>query len=156
MTPKKVAIIVNGGFLNAVGLKALLLEEMPTLNVRFLASDKIPELKDETLTFSFQPIPDTVVVSASDGETPIRQQVHKALMSLKQESATKTNEKKMLSQRETEVLRLVASGLINKEIAEKLHISLQTVLTHRKHISEKLEIRTTAGFTAYALLNGLV
>lgn len=61
-----------------------------------------------------------------------------------------------LSQRETEVLRLVATGLSNKEIADRLCISVNTVITHRKNITAKLGIRTPSGLSLYALLNGLI
>ncbi len=61
-----------------------------------------------------------------------------------------------LSPREVEVLRLVASGLINKEIADKLNISLTTVISHRKNIVEKLGIKTVSGLTIYAVMHGYV
>ncbi len=61
-----------------------------------------------------------------------------------------------LSQRETEVLQLVATGLSNKEIASRLNISLNTVLTHCKNISSKLGIRSRSGLTVYALMRGVV
>ena len=60
------------------------------------------------------------------------------------------------SQRETEVLRLVASGCINKEIAHRLNISINTVLTHRKNITAKLGIKSVSGLTFYAMMNGLI
>ena len=61
-----------------------------------------------------------------------------------------------LSQREIDVLRLVALGYINKEIADELSISLNTVLSHRKNITAKLGIRSASGFSFYALMNGLI
>ena len=61
-----------------------------------------------------------------------------------------------LSEREIEVLKLVVQGLINKEIADKLHLSLHTVLSHRKNIARKLNIHSTAGLTIYAIVNRLV
>jgi DNA-binding CsgD family transcriptional regulator len=61
-----------------------------------------------------------------------------------------------ISDREKEVLRLVAAGLTNKEIGEKLFISAHTVITHRKNISAKLGIKTIAGLTMYALINHLI
>ena len=61
-----------------------------------------------------------------------------------------------LSQREVDVLRLIASGLINKEIAENLGISINTVLTHRKNITAKLGIRSVSGLTFYAMMNGII
>jgi len=61
-----------------------------------------------------------------------------------------------LSQREIDVLRLVALGYINKEIADELSISLNTVLSHRKNITAKLGIRSASGFSLYALMNGII
>jgi len=61
-----------------------------------------------------------------------------------------------LSPREREVIVGVVKGLTNKEIADKLCISLNTVLTHRRNIARKLEIHSPAGLTIYAIINGLV
>lgn len=63
---------------------------------------------------------------------------------------------KGLSAREIEVLQLIVKGITNKEIADKLRISLNTVLTHRKNITTKLGIKTVSGLTFYAIMNGLV
>lgn len=62
----------------------------------------------------------------------------------------------ILSPREIEVLVLITKGLINKEIADKLNISLTTVITHRKNITEKLGIKSVSGLTIYAVMNGYV
>ena len=61
-----------------------------------------------------------------------------------------------LSAREIEVLMLITKGFINKEIAEKLNISLTTVISHRKNITEKLGIKSVPGLTIYAIMNGYV
>ena len=61
-----------------------------------------------------------------------------------------------LSMREIEVLRLVVQGYINKEIADRLNISLTTVITHRKNITEKLGIKSVSGLTIYAVMQGLI
>ena len=61
-----------------------------------------------------------------------------------------------LSTREIEVLVLITKGFINKEIAEKLNISLTTVITHRKNITEKLGIKSVPGLTIYAVMNGYI
>jgi DNA-binding CsgD family transcriptional regulator len=61
-----------------------------------------------------------------------------------------------LSVREIEVLKLITKGLINKEIADRLGISLTTVISHRKNITEKLGIKSVSGLTIYAVMNGYV
>jgi len=61
-----------------------------------------------------------------------------------------------LSQRETEVLALVVRGFINKEIADRLCISLPTVVSHRKNICDKLRLRSVSSLTIYAVTHGLV
>lgn len=62
----------------------------------------------------------------------------------------------VLSSREIDVLRLVASGIINKQIADTLNISINTVLTHRKNITAKLGIKSVSGLTFYAMMNGII
>jgi len=61
-----------------------------------------------------------------------------------------------LSEREKNILRHVALGHTNKEIADKLFISTHTVITHRKNITRKLGIKTVSGLTVYAILNHLI
>lgn len=62
----------------------------------------------------------------------------------------------LLSQREKEVLALLVKGYINKEIADKLNISLTTVIFHRNNISDKLKTRSLGRLTIYAVLNNIV
>ena len=61
-----------------------------------------------------------------------------------------------LSPREKEILVCVAQGMQNKEIADKFGLSVFTVMTHRKNITEKTGIKSIAGLTAYAILQGLI
>ena len=61
-----------------------------------------------------------------------------------------------LTRRETDVLVLVAKGLMSKEIAERLHISVHTVISHRKNITRKTNIKSVAGLALYALMNNLM
>ena len=69
---------------------------------------------------------------------------------------TTTENNKDLSSREVDVLQLIVKGITNKEIADKLNISLNTVLTHRKNITAKLGIKTVSGLTFYAIMNGII
>lgn len=61
-----------------------------------------------------------------------------------------------LSNRETDVLVALVKGMTNKEISDKLFISIHTVITHRKNIIRKTGIKSVSGLTVYALLNNLV
>lgn len=65
-------------------------------------------------------------------------------------------EQDALSQREKEIVGCIVKGMTNKEIAEKLFISVHTVMTHRKNITRKLQIHSAAGLTIYAIVNKLV
>lgn len=61
-----------------------------------------------------------------------------------------------LSDREREVLVLVAQGLSSKEIADRLSISIHTVNSHRKNITRKTDIKSVAGLAVYATLHNMV
>lgn len=62
----------------------------------------------------------------------------------------------VLSDREKDVIIGVVQGLQNKEIADRLCISVNTVITHRRNIARKLQIHSPAGLTIYAIVNGFV
>lgn len=65
-------------------------------------------------------------------------------------------EKEILSAREVDVAILLAKGFINKEIADRLNISLTTVITHRKNIMDKLKARSLADIIIHVVMNGLI
>ncbi len=69
---------------------------------------------------------------------------------------TSTQEAGGLTERELEVLQLVAEGRTSQEVADRLFISVRTVETHRKHIMEKLDLHTPADLVKYALRQGLI
>ena len=61
-----------------------------------------------------------------------------------------------LTKRELDVLVQISKGLMNKEIAEKLNISIHTVISHRKNITRKTNIKSVAGLAMYAMMNNLM
>ena len=61
-----------------------------------------------------------------------------------------------VSHREMEIIRLIAEGYSNKEIADHLSLSAHTVTTHRKNIMGKLQVNNTAGLVMYAIRNNLL
>lgn len=75
---------------------------------------------------------------------------------LESEKPEETSPTESLSNREREIVVCVVKGMTNKEIAEQLCLSIHTVITHRRNISNKLQIRSAAGLTIYAIVNKLV
>jgi len=68
----------------------------------------------------------------------------------------KSDNTETLSEREKDVIVALVQGMANKEIADHLCISVNTVITHRRNIARKLQIHSPAGLTIYAIVNGLV
>ncbi|WP_116617236.1 LuxR C-terminal-related transcriptional regulator [Hallella colorans] len=66
------------------------------------------------------------------------------------------NTQETLSDREKDVVVALVQGMTNKEIADHLYISINTVITHRRNIARKLQIHSPAGLTIYAIVNNLV
>jgi DNA-binding NarL/FixJ family response regulator len=88
-----------------------------------------------------------------------RDEIYKKLQDLIHDKVNKQlniSKQTELSDREKTILKYVAKGLTNKEIAEKLFLSVHTVITHRKNITNKLEIKTISGLTVYAILNNII
>jgi DNA-binding CsgD family transcriptional regulator len=90
-------------------------------------------------------------VSIFDSEYEIKKKIVN-LVSMPPKEQDENN----LSVREKEIIVEVVKGLTNKEIANKLNLSVHTIITHRRNISAKLQIRSTAGLTIYAISNKLI
>jgi DNA-binding CsgD family transcriptional regulator len=69
---------------------------------------------------------------------------------------TEKNQQDDLSEREIEVLSKLVKGMSNKEIADKLNISIHTVISHRKNITEKTGIKSLSGLTIYAITRKII
>ena len=87
------------------------------------------------------------IVKQSDVTRNISDMVSKAGVGENQE---------MLSDREKDVIVALVQGMQNKEIADHLCISVNTVITHRRNIARKLQIHSAAGLTIYAIVNNLI
>ncbi len=176
--------IIEQNTLAALGLQAILEELLPTVVIRTFSS--FGQLIDDTpdmyvhyfvsaqiyfrhTAFFLERRPKTIVLTT--GEPPSLKNVPaldctlpqdrliKAIIRLRNyrhkasPSYTETHD---LSPREIEVLVLVTKGYINKEIAERLGISLTTVISHRKNITEKLGIKSVSALAVYAVMHGYV
>ncbi len=71
-------------------------------------------------------------------------------------SGLSSNKLPVLTDREIEIVKLVAEGFLNKEVAEKLNISIRTVDTHKTHIMQKLKLKSTIDMVKYAIRHDLI
>jgi DNA-binding CsgD family transcriptional regulator len=107
-------------------------------------------------TPEFSSSSDLNIVFRNDEENVLIYILEEIYRSVANERTVTSDEKRELSSREKDVLKELASGKTNKEIADALCISVNTVITHRKNISSKLGIRSASGLSLYALMNGII
>ena len=119
-----------------------------------------PDLQGVALALLSTTVCDEEVVRQFDGVVNIydsqAQIVRKLHAAVEQGETNPYSDSHDLSERERDVLILVAKGKANKEIADALNISIHTVMSHRKNITHKTGIKSVAGLTVYALLNNLL
>ena len=125
-------------------------------NIRFA----YPELQCVALVLLATTVCDDDYVRQVDSVVNVydeAQQIERKLLAAVEQSQTNPySDSHELSERERDVLILVANGLANKEIADKLNISIHTVVSHRKNIAHKTGIKSVAGLTVYAMLNNML
>lgn len=171
------AQIFISDIIKAIGLRYLLKKHF-SINASIMDGQHAPEANEDSTLFFISPdfyisyqdffIPrrsrtiiitdksstDLNTLSSDLDETSVIERLTHILDSLSE--SNKEKKQSNLSQREIDVLKLVAKGLINKEIAEQLSISFNTVLTHRKNITAKLGIKSVSGLGFYAIMNGYI
>ncbi|MBM6883187.1 response regulator transcription factor [Bacteroides caecigallinarum] len=149
-----------------------LIDDTPDMYAHYFVSISI---YFEHTAFFLERKPKSIVLSNGDPQIPLgvpvlnsllpQEKLIKAFMDMRTKGhemthhPVKAHSKEnmpVLSAREIEVLILVTKGYINKEIAEKLNISLTTVISHRKNITEKLGIKSVSGLAIYAVMNGYI
>ncbi|MDR2085385.1 MAG: LuxR C-terminal-related transcriptional regulator [Bacteroidales bacterium] len=94
------------------------------------------------------------IIEIDDSFNTIESTLRSAINSTEEKKDNFDNQE--LTDREKDVLIAVAKGWMNKEIADKLNISIHTVISHRKNISRKTGIKSVSGLTVYALINNLI
>lgn len=95
------------------------------------------------------------ILYLNDGEQQLIKNI-KRNIALSEKQNRQESVESNLSEREQDVIREIALGRTNKEIADNLFISAHTVITHRKNITRKLGIKTVSGLTVYAILNKII
>lgn len=87
----------------------------------------------------------------------LEQKVRKADITAKiSDMINNADGREQISEREKEIIICLVQGMSNKEVAAKLYISVNTVITHRRNIARKLQIHSLAGLTIYAIANNLI
>ena len=138
------------------------LPDLILINTSFLSEDQMTELmfekgKEVQILYVFNsllPIDAPLnQLSILDAKSALVDKITSVLTKVEK---TQNNDNEELSPREKAILKQVALGLTNKEIAEKTYISTHTVISHRKNITRKLGIKTVSGLTVYAILNNII
>src|SRR5262249_51070797 len=141
-----------------------LLHEHPDVKVLVLSMEDDPRYVREAFAvgasgYVLKEAVDTEVIAAIRDVAAGGRYVHPELGARLVEAeaeAQRRAEEDPLSEREHEVLVLLARGFTNQEIAKKLYISVRTAETHRAHVMQKLRFQTRAELVEYALSNGLL
>lgn len=141
------------------------LRELKNIIIKYLPSDK---LRNNQLTATLYDIYNNEEWLNQHAEVeerifiPAIQTIEKQLnqkdvtLNIKKMISSNGENEEQLSEREKEILVCLVQGMSNKEIANTLYISLNTVITHRRNIARKLQIHSVAGLTIYAIVNKLV
>ena len=162
--PDVVLMDVVLGDESGIDLTPELLHEQPQARVLVLSMQDDPRYVREAFAagargYVLKEAADTELVTAIREIARGRSYVHPALgarMAAADAAAADAAEHDPLSDREREVLRLLALGHTNQEIAQMLFISVRTAETHRAHIMQKLRLETRAELVRYALAQGLL
>jgi two-component system response regulator NreC len=155
--------VVMPGKTGIEGMPALL-QALPDVKVLMLSMQDDPHYVREAFDagasgYVLKEAADTDVVDAVRAVAAGERYVHPALgarLIAAESEERKRAESDPLSEREREVLRLLALGHTNQEIAAQLYISVRTAETHRAHIMQKLGLSSRADLVRYALDHGLV
>ncbi|MBW6480373.1 MAG: response regulator transcription factor [Bacteroidales bacterium] len=138
-------LIINPGMVSIENLENLKEQNKGDLKIAAV----VYALFDDDLLNAFDD-----VIMVGDTRQKIQRKIHALLDKTPPRKASRPEN--TLSARELDVLKLLVKGLSNKEISDKLFISTHTVISHRKNITHKLNIKSVAGLTVYAILNEII
>ena len=141
------------------------LQELKSIIIKYLPSDGLHNNQlsatlydiynnEEWLTHHSEVEEEIFIPAVRNEERKLRQNDVSAKISSMISQAPQSDEQ--LSDREKDVIVALVQGMTNKEIADHLFISINTVITHRRNIARKLQIHSPAGLTIYAIVNNLI
>lgn len=164
LRPDVVVMDVAMPVMDGVQATKLLLQEFPEMRILALTmhdhrSYVLPMLTLGASGYVLKQAASSELVGAirlaAAGESYLYPPIARALLEDYRRQAS-VQEADGLTERELEVLQLVAEGLTSQEVSARLFISTRTVETHRKHIMEKLDLHTPADLVKYAIRRGLI
>jgi len=165
LAPDIILMDISMPGMNGLAVTELLRKEVPNVKVLILTMHNNREYIFRIIQagahgyVSKGAAPDELVraiQAVCDGEPFFSPEVARAALSQFVSSGGKKEPFAQLTQREREVLALIADGQSNKEIANQLGIGVRTIETHRERIMRKLGIHTIAGLTRFAIMSGVV
>lgn len=131
------------------------LQELKNLIIKYYKGDGLNELLNTVLFDLFNCEEDLQLHRGVENDLFLPA-VELLMERTKGQPLQKNENDESLSEREREIVICIARGMSNKDVADKLFISINTVLTHRKNIFRKLDIHSISGLTIYAVVNGLI
>lgn len=165
LNPDVLVLDISMPRLNGLAVTEAVLKERPRVKVLILSAHQTAEIVLRILRagasgYALKEGPSEDIIEAIErvhsGQLYFSPQVaHVALNQFVRRSSCSASASE-LSNREREILTHIAEGLSNKEIADRLSIGTRTVETHRERLMRKLEIRSVAGLTKFAIVNGFI
>ncbi|MCA6078806.1 response regulator [Fulvivirga sedimenti] len=163
MEPDMVLLDINMPEMNGIEASRAIRQKFPAVKILILSMYDTPEFIRNVINAGAsgyvlknadkKTLLGAIRTVASGEEFFSSEVVHNVMHSFKGQVSHQAVE---ITEREKDVLRLIAEGLTTNEIAEKLFISVHTVNTHRKNLLSKLDIKNTASLVRYALDQGIV
>jgi len=147
--------------INGIEAAGIIHKKFPGVRIIALTNvDVIPQVKkmlaQGCMGYLLKDASSETIFQAIEAVHAGEQYLHEPIRNLLLKSFSEKKSKHLITRREKEVLVLVAQGLSNKEIAERLSLSIRTVENHRNHLLQKFDVKNAAGLVKIAMDEGLV